>query len=487
LAEFELQMKYTTRPIQVGMRLIALLFPIWGILLPILLVTFIVLILRLPANIPLASSLLIIASMLSGIALCSFLAVYLEDDLIRVSKEGLAFPLRLLPDLKYRREFAWKDLTAIRLQWQRGASFSPEDTLTLFFAGSGYAKLFLNRLKLEQLEQFFIAFEACAFKCERDAELSDFEQAVQTKKLGSAYSHTELWQKSLADRFTGATFVPLEPGTNLQSGRLQIMRQLAFGGFSAIYLARSVEGKFVVLKESNFPASNDETAKASQLFEREASILSKIDHPNISRVIDYFVENSRHYLVMAHIEGIDLNRLTTLSGQHSEPSILNWASQLAEAISYLHSQTPPVVHRDIAPDNLILKPDGTLMLIDFGAAKEIVQECTGTVVGKQSFMAPEQFQGKPCLRSDVYSFGATLYFLLTGKNPEPLTQSFSQSVAQTSDVEKQDLKSVKNLIFRATAFDANERPDFSDIIESLESLKSAQNEPEQQVVEIAKI
>jgi len=482
LAEFELQMKYTTRPIQAGMRLIALLFPVWGIVLPVLLVLFIVILLRLPANIPLLSSLLIIASMLSGITVCSFLAFYLEDDLIRVSKEGLAFPLRLLPDLQYRREFAWKDLTAIRLQWQRNVSFTPEDTLTLFFAESGYAKLFLNRLKLEQLEQFFIAFEACAFKCERDAELSDFEQAVQTKKLGSAYSHTELWQKSLSDRFAGATFVPLEPGANLQSGRLQIMRQLAFGGFSAIYLARNAEGKFVVLKESNFPASNDDTAKASQLFEREASILSKIDHPNISRVIDYFVENSRHYLVMAHIEGIDLSRLTTLNGQHPEQIVLNWALQLAQAISYLHNQTPPVVHRDIAPDNLILKPDGSLILIDFGAAKEIVQACTGTVVGKQSFMAPEQFQGKPCLKSDVYSFGATLYLLLTGKNPEPLTRSFSQEVAQHGDGEKQDLKGLKHLIFKATAFDANERPDFGEIIDYL---NCAQYELEQKVVEIA--
>jgi hypothetical protein len=473
LAEFELQMKYTTRPIQVGMRAIALLFPFWGVLLPVLLITFIVLLLRLPANIPLASSLFIIATMLSGIVLCSFLALYLEDDLIRVSKEGLAFPLRLLPGLKYRREFAWKDMTSIQLQWQRSASFSPEDTLTLFFANSGYARLFLNRLKLEQLEHFFIAFEACAFKCERDAELSDFEQAVQTKKLGSPYSHTELWQKSLSERFTGATFVPLEPGANLQAGRLQIMRQLAFGGFSAIYLARNVEGKFVVLKESNFPASNDETDKASQLFEREASILSKIDHPKISRVIDYFIENSRHYLVMAHIEGIDLNRLTTQTSQHSEQSILNWALQLAEAISYLHSQTPPVVHRDIAPDNVILKPDGTLMLIDFGAAKEIVQECTGTVVGKQSFMAPEQFQGKPCLKSDVYSFGATLYFLLTGRNPEPLTQSFSDEIARKPNAEKQDLKNLRYLIFRATAFDADDRPEVREIVDSLRSAQLA--------------
>lgn len=461
MAEFELRMKYTTRPMRAGIHALALSFPAWGILLPAALALFVILLLRLPANIPLGYSLALIAGMLTTIALCASAAIVCDDDEIRISKEGLSFPLRFLPSLKWRREHKWEELGALRLKWHRNDSFAPDEELIFFFEGGGHVKLKLQHLNPAELEQFFIAFEACATKCTRDADIPDFEIAVQSKKEGSALSYTQLWEKSLSHRFSGATFTPLEPNTMLQEGRCQVLRQLAFGGFAAVYLARAAGGRFVVLKESSFPQDEKVQTKATELFKREAAILSKLSHPHIAQMLDYFVENGRHYLVLEHIEGLDLGRLVIQNGPQPPETVTNIARQAAEALKYLHEQSPPVVHRDITPDNLLLKPDGTVMLIDFGAAKEIVSGFTGTVIGKQSYIAPEQFKGKPTPKSDIYSLGATLYFLLTGSQPEPLTQS---SLAEEHPEIPLNLA---DLIYRCTSLDEAGRPDAGLIIELL--------------------
>lgn len=452
MAEFELRMKYSTPPMRAGIHILALLFPIWGIAIPTAIALFITLLLRLPANIPLGYSLALIAIMLGIVALCTICSLICDDDEIRVSKDGLAFPLRFLPTLKFRAQRAWQELGAVKLKWPRQTSFGRDESLTLFFEGGGYAQLQLQHPKPEELEQFFIAFESCALNCERDADLPDFEQAIQSRRDGSSFTFTQLWEKSLSHRFTGATFTPLEPDSALQNGRYQILRQLAFGGFAAIYLARAAGGEFVVLKESSFPQSDEVQSKATELFKREATLLGKLTHPNIARLLDYFVENGRHYLVLEHIEGIDLNRLVMQKGALQAESVIEMARQIAAALQYLHEQSPPIVHRDVTPDNLLLKPDGTIMLIDFGAAKEIVSSFTGTIIGKQSYIAPEQFKGKPGTKSDVYGLGATLFFLLTGKQPEPLAPSDLRKVLPEVKEE------LSELVWRCTSLDENERP-----------------------------
>ena len=251
----------------------------------------------------------------------------------------------------------------------------------------------------------------------------DFEAAIQNKREGGLCTYTQLWERSLSQRFSGATFIPLEPDQRLQNGRYQVLRQLAFGGFAAVYLARNQDGGFVVLKESTFPQTGEVEQKAGEWFKRECELLSKLDHPNIVRVHDYFLEGGRHYLVMQHVEGIDLNRLVMKNGPQSAQAACDFARQIASALKYLHDQSSPIVHRDVTPDNLLLRPNGTLTLVDFGAAKEIVSSFTGTIIGKRSSMAPEQFKGHPSPKSDVYSLGATIAYLVTGKQPEPLTQS----------------------------------------------------------------
>lgn len=233
-----------------------------------------------------------------------------------------------------------------------------------------------------------------------------------------------------------------------------VERQLGFGGLSAIYRAVNVERDKFVLKEAVIPENNNEALadKAVEMFKREAAILAKLDHPQIAKVYDYFVENNHHYMVLEYIRGTDLRHLVKESGPQPQGSVVRWAKSIAATLEYLHSQLPPVLHRDISPDNLILREDGTICLVDFGAANVFLGTATGTMVGKQSYMAPEQLRGKACIESDIYGLGCTIHFLLTGEDPMPLAVSNPRkSNAQiNSELDK--------IVQQCTQFEVEARP-----------------------------
>src|SRR5688572_23019309 len=161
-------------------------------------------------------------------------------------------------------------------------------------------------------------------------------------------------------------------------------------------------------------------------FEREAATLARLRHPALPQVKDHFIEGNGQFLVMDFIAGEDLGELLVQrmseKGEPFEfPQVLEWADRLLDALVYIHSQYPPVIHRDIKPQNLKLTPRGELFLIDFGLAKDAT---TPTRPGQSvraytlEFAPPEQIKGeKTDARSDLYSLGATLYALVTGKLP----------------------------------------------------------------------
>lgn len=238
-------------------------------------------------------------------------------------------------------------------------------------------------------------------------------------------SFTNLWDEEFSNRYSPTLFVPLAPNDELKGGAVKIVELIACGGSAAIYAAKNIQGEQIVIKEAVIPKNSSEAlkAKAIELFNREAQFLSKLDHPYIAKVFDHFVENEHHYEVLEFIDGLDLRRFVKERGPQPEDFVLNWAEQICEILVYLHSQDPPVIHRDLTPDNLVLRVDGQLILIDFGAANAFVGTATGTMVGKQSYMPPEQLRGKAVPQSDIYALGATCYFLLTGKDPTPLEVS----------------------------------------------------------------
>lgn len=219
----------------------------------------------------------------------------------------------------------------------------------------------------------------------------------------------------------------LTPETVLQ-GRYRIVRQLGQGGMGAVYEAIDQRlDTTVALKEMLFA---DERLRKQ--FEREARLLARLHHPALPRVSDHFSEDDGQFLVMQYIPGDDLSEMMARRrGPFPANQALTWADQLLDALDYLHTQDPQIVHRDIKPQNLKLTARGQIILLDFGLAKGQAGEIsrvttTASIFGYTPNYAPlEQIQGLGTdSRSDLYSLGATLYHLLTGvKPPDALTRA----------------------------------------------------------------
>lgn len=238
-------------------------------------------------------------------------------------------------------------------------------------------------------------------------------------------------------------FTPLKTGETLR-GRYRIRRVIGQGGMGCIYLADDLrlEGRQCALKE----VEHDKTLPANLIkeareqFQREATILARLDHPNLPKVSDFFSINQNDYLIMDFVPGKDLR---TVMLEHreknefiSEGEVLNWANQLSDALTYLHSQNPPILHRDIKPSNLKITPSGLLKLVDFGLAKLLAPgEVTITILqgqGTALYTPLEQYGGEighTDARSDIFSFAATLYHLLTSTPPADARQRFIDPAA----------------------------------------------------------
>jgi len=232
---------------------------------------------------------------------------------------------------------------------------------------------------------------------------------------------------------------PLKAGDVLKE-RYAIRRIIGQGGMGSVYLADDLrlQGRQTAVKEvfHDTALPHDQLEQAREQFKREATVLARLDHPNLPKVSDFFSIDERDYLVMDFVPGKDLSNLMTAARLKKtfleERDVLGWAGQLSEALSYLHNQDPPILHRDIKPSNLKLTPEGVIKLVDFGLVKILSSsdEITITVVqgrGTATYTPLEQYggdAGHTDVRSDIFSFGATLYHLLTNTAPEEARDRF---------------------------------------------------------------
>jgi Tol biopolymer transport system component len=212
--------------------------------------------------------------------------------------------------------------------------------------------------------------------------------------------------------------MPLQPDSILHD-RYRIVAELGHGGMGAVYRGYDENlGLDVAIKENMFVSPESE-----RQFKREASLLARLNHPHLPRVTDHFViAEQGQYLVMDFIPGEDARTILEKNGGPlPEADVVRWGREILDALVYLHNRTQPIVHRDIKPGNIKITPEGRAVLVDFGLAK--VHDTTqSTTVGAKAytpgFAPPEQYGlGRTDTRTDIYSLGATLYNLLTGKMP----------------------------------------------------------------------
>ncbi len=269
--------------------------------------------------------------------------------------------------------------------------------------------------------------------------------------------------------------LPLNSGEVLR-GRYKIRQRIGQGGIGSIYLAddQRLEGRLCAIKEvehdRSLPAKIFEEAR--EQFMREATVLARLDHPNLPKVSDFFSQNKRDYLVMDYVPGKDLRDLMLDARRRKtflrEDVVLGWANQIANALTYLHRQDPPIIHRDIKPSNLKLTPSGLVKLVDFGLVKVLVpDEMTITVIQGQGtilYTPLEQYGSDGVhtdVRSDVYSLGATLYHLLTNKAPADARNRFlnPDSLLPPKEINSSISNRTQRGVRWAISLHPDERPD----------------------------
>jgi eukaryotic-like serine/threonine-protein kinase len=232
---------------------------------------------------------------------------------------------------------------------------------------------------------------------------------------------------------------PHPDGTILRN-RYKLTNIVGHGGMGNVYRAEDLRlpGRLCAIKEVQPEASSSEDMRqqARSQFLQEASVLAKLDHPNLPKVSDFFSDEGRDYLVMDYVPGSDLKQLLDESradGRLLEPDlILAWAEQIMDALAYLHRQDPPVLHRDIKPANIKLTPDNRIKLVDFGLVKVMVADDNRTITvvqgrGTALYTPLEQYGGDgghTDARTDIYALGATFYHLLTDYPPPDAKSRF---------------------------------------------------------------
>lgn len=212
----------------------------------------------------------------------------------------------------------------------------------------------------------------------------------------------------------------LEIGS-IVDGKYKILNEIGHGGMSNVYLA--------INERANKPWAVKEVRKSPgrdfgllrQSLIMETDLLKKLKHPNLPSIIDVIDSDENFLIVMDYIEGNTLERLITEEGAQPQEKVVNWALQLCDVLDYLHTRPAPVIYRDMKPSNIMLRSDGSVVLIDFGTAREFKEKNTTdtTCLGTQGYAAPEQFggMGQTDARTDIYCLGATMYHLVTGHNP----------------------------------------------------------------------
>lgn len=248
----------------------------------------------------------------------------------------------------------------------------------------------------------------------------------------------------------------LEIGS-LVDGKYKILNKVGQGGMSVVYLAMNEKAnKQWAVKEVRKDGIKDfEIVKQGLV--AETDILKKLSHPNLPSIIDVIDTDESFIIIMDYIQGNSLNKALEEFGAQPQENVIAWAKQLCDVLGYLHTRNPAIIYRDMKPANIMLKPDGNVTLIDFGTAREYKDKnlADTTCLGTVGYAAPEQFggMGQTDARTDIYCLGATLYHLVTGKNPcEP-----PYEIRPIREINPSLSSGLERIILKCTQRDPNDR------------------------------
>lgn len=208
---------------------------------------------------------------------------------------------------------------------------------------------------------------------------------------------------------------------DLIDGKYKILNEIGRGGMSTVYLAINEKANkpWAVKEVRKNGISNRELVKQSLMV--EINLLKKLKHKGLPSIVDIIDQQDNYLIVMDYIEGITLENIMQEDGVQPQEKVVDWAIQLCDVLQYLHTRKPAIIYRDMKPSNIMLRSDGSVVLIDFGTAREFKERHVEdtTCLGTQGYAAPEQFggMGQTDERTDIYSLGATMYRLVTGHNP----------------------------------------------------------------------
>lgn len=203
-------------------------------------------------------------------------------------------------------------------------------------------------------------------------------------------------------------------------GKYEILRKIGQGGMSVVYLAMDTHlNKQWAVKEIRKKGNGKDDVVIVNSLLAEANMMKKLDHPSLPRIVDIIDNGETIFVVMDYIEGESLDKILLEYGAQPEELVIAWAKQLCDVLSYLHSQKPPIIYRDMKPANIMLKPEGNIKIIDFGIAREYKEQSLAdtTVLGTKGYAPPEQYSGQTDARSDIFALGMTMHHLLTGIDP----------------------------------------------------------------------
>ncbi|MBX9685462.1 MAG: serine/threonine protein kinase [Candidatus Obscuribacterales bacterium] len=237
--------------------------------------------------------------------------------------------------------------------------------------------------------------------------------------------------------------------------RFNFIQPLGGGGMGEVYLAEDTlhdDRQCVVKKILNEKKDLNAQIEMIKICQREAELLRKLNHRGIVKFLDDHYSEEGLYVVMEYIPGSNLEEVVQKEGSLDSETVVRIGIQCCDVLEYLHSEKPPIIYRDLKPSNLMLRPDGLVVFVDFGIARDFEPKGPATRVITSGYSPPEQYFGQPEPRGDLYSLGATMHHLLTGVRPKPLTP------CKPMHLNPNVLPALDSLITRCTSHEKDERP-----------------------------